>query len=179
MRLKYRFYTVCCYLAILLTSAMFLEFVYEVGNPFESLDEFPFWRLFLVLLFFGLYVAHPLMGLSLLSSLAQKQDITRAKLSWFRVIFFVQIAYQLLIFYLSADTFQMLSRMIENGGRWSFFDYRSLAMEIVAILLALCTACLELLGFSIVKAVRKNYVEFLEEIDQIGETDRDGFKTHR
>jgi hypothetical protein len=140
--------------------------IYEISiEPVTIKDELV--GITILSLFFGTYFAHAVLGLKVLKCLTSNQDISRNKIIAIRIIFFLQVIFQAFLFYNSVYIIERLIDLLQRRQFYLFY-YQDLVIGIAAILLGIFTLYLEIFTFPLIKAARKKYRLFLDEISNIG-----------
>ena len=167
MPVKFKAYNIFCYVLILFTSILFVYFAYELSR-LDIAFTTPIWGLLILVLFFACYYITPILGIGFIKALNNNQDINRPRIILFRVIFFIQLVFQALIFYNSIETVQNTMRMLEIGFNSPWFYYEGVVLELIGTLIALLTLYLEVFSFSLISYVKRNHRSMLEELNNLG-----------
>ena len=167
MPFPYKLYETVCWLVILVTGALFFDLVYELSQP-HVIVQSPVLSFITLFLFFAGYFALPFLGLSLVKSLRFDQDTSYSKLTFIRIVFFVQFIFQIFIAYNAIGTIKKIMFLFKSHFKFYPYDAKDDLLEIAAIILGLLTVYLEIFTFPLIKAIKKNYVSKMEEINTIG-----------
>ena len=166
MPFKFKLYNILCYATILLTAAMFLDLCYSLTR--DDVVGGPFWGFLLLILFFICYFSLPVIGISMVKAYNAKQDISHSKLVFLRIIFFIQICFQLFILYNLPETIRDIRLLFDPHSPFYGFRLEGPIMEILLNVICLFTIYLEIFSFPLVKLLRTNYLSLLKQLDEMG-----------
>ncbi|HEY2721683.1 MAG TPA: hypothetical protein VGI82_08160 [Chitinophagaceae bacterium] len=167
--LKYRFYHGICYIAILLTAALLLDFLFKISRSGVRINS-PVLGLLTLLVAFSCYFGLPILGLTLIKLRKTGDDISSPILVLIRITFFVQLIFQLFVMFDAPSTIDRIVIILKYGQRFQML-YEHVAIEFLSLMLAVLTIYLEIFTFPLIMEVRKNHELMMKQIENIGATE--------
>jgi len=163
MPLKYKLYSLVCYLTILVTAIIFIDIVYELSSPRISFQN-PMMSLALLTLFFGSYFALPIFGLNLLRSVNSHSGIRNFTVIILRIIVFIQAIFQIIIVYNSPEIFRRIVYLFKNHFRFYSYSTVDMVIQLLGIPLVIFGLYLEIFTFLLVKEVKREQHTIIDEL---------------
>lgn len=151
----------------MLIAGLLIDIVYELSQPHVIMQS-PVLSIMTLILFFASYFAFPFLGLGLLKSLRSDHDVSNSKLISVRIVFFVQLIFQIFIAYNAIETIKKIMFLFKTGFKFYSYYEKDTLLEVAGIILGLLTVYLEIFTFPLIGAVKKNYASIMEQINTIG-----------
>ena|ERR1041385_5881272 len=161
MPLKYKLYSLVCYLTILITAVLLIDIVYEFS---EARVTFPLMSLAILVLFFGSYFGLPVFGLNLLRSVNSHSGIKNSAVVFLRIIVLIQAIFQIIIAYNSPEIFQRIVYLFRNHFRFYRFSTADLMIQLLGIPLVILSLYLEIFTFLLVKEIKRKGHAIIDEL---------------
>jgi len=163
MPLKYKLYSLVCYLSILVTAVLLVDIIYELSRPEVTIQN-PAFSLAVLVFFFGSYFALPIFGLNLLKSISSRSGVRNSAVIFLRIAVFIQLIFQAIGVYNSPETFRMIIDLLKNHFRFYPSSTSDVMVQLLGIPLMIFALYLEIFTFLLVKEVKRKQHSIIDEL---------------